>query len=539
MLKFLRKKKNMKKIIWGLAILIIPAFVLWGAGSSVRSRKGPKYAGMIFGKKISFRRYDESLQSCRTQALLIYGKEFNKVAKFLNLEREAWERLILLYRAKKERIKISDKEVIDFIRKIPFFHTENRFDQDKYNTLLEYVFRTAPRNFEEQIRGMITLDKLKGRATEKISLTPETIKEEYQKANEKAKALYVFFDPQEFTDQIHPSYEELTTYYRNNKTEFKKSNQVNAEYIALYSGQAPPEAPPVSEEEINGYYQEHIQEFSVKDKQGKEIVKPLEEVKGQIRERLIQEKNKQAREDKIWQIAEEIAGDPAAFSKVADNNKLEVKETGFFGAEEFIPEIGLSYDFLNAAFTLEAGEVSNPLETPKGYFIIKIKEKRPSFIPALDETKDAVEKAVIQEQSLKLAEAKGEESLAQIEAVMAEQALSFAKAAEKLSLEVKETEEFSRTGYVSAIGQSREFTHTAFGLSPGVVSKVIPVPNGYSILSLKELIPVDEEKFAREKEEFAKKVLGEKKNISFQLWLNNLLRKAELVNNLDKIPAEQ
>jgi peptidyl-prolyl cis-trans isomerase D len=489
MLKFLRKKENMKKIMWALAILIIPAFVLWGAGSAVRSRKGPNYAGRIFGKKISFRRYDESLQACRTQALLIYGKEFDRVAKFLNLEREAWERLILLYHAKKERIKVPDKEVIAFIRKIPFFHTEKRFDQEKYDMLLEYAFRTAPRNFEEQIRAMITIDKLKGRATEKISLTDEEIKKEYQKTNEKAKALYVFFDPQEFTDQIHPSYEELTAYYRNNKTKFKKSNQVNAEYIALLSEQPP------------------------------------------------QEKNKQAREDKMWQIAEEIAGEGAAFEKAAENNNLEVKETGFFGAEEFIPEIGLSYDFLKAAFTLEIGEVSNPLETPKGYFIIKIKEKRPSFIPALDETKDAVEKAVIQEQSLKLAEAKGEESLAQIKAMMEEQTLSFAKAAEKLSLEVKETEEFSRTGYISAIGQSREFTLTAFGLNPGGVSKVILVPNGYSILSLKELIPFDEEKFALEKEEFAKKVLEDKKNISFQLWLNNLLKKAELVNNLDKIPA--
>ena len=51
LLKFLRKKKNMKLIIWGLAILIIPAFVLWGAGASRNKGKGPNYAGKIFNRK--------------------------------------------------------------------------------------------------------------------------------------------------------------------------------------------------------------------------------------------------------------------------------------------------------------------------------------------------------------------------------------------------------------------------------------------------------------------------------------------------------
>ena len=51
LLKFLRKKKNMKRIVWGLAIIIIPAFVVWGAGSSGKKRgKGPYYAGKIFNK---------------------------------------------------------------------------------------------------------------------------------------------------------------------------------------------------------------------------------------------------------------------------------------------------------------------------------------------------------------------------------------------------------------------------------------------------------------------------------------------------------
>ena len=54
LLKFLRKRKNMKRIIWVLAILIIPAFVIWGAGTSdKKKRKGPDYAGKIFDRKVT------------------------------------------------------------------------------------------------------------------------------------------------------------------------------------------------------------------------------------------------------------------------------------------------------------------------------------------------------------------------------------------------------------------------------------------------------------------------------------------------------
>jgi len=55
LLKFLRKRKNMKRIMWALAILIIPAFVIWGAGTSEkRKEKGPSYAGKVFARKVSF-----------------------------------------------------------------------------------------------------------------------------------------------------------------------------------------------------------------------------------------------------------------------------------------------------------------------------------------------------------------------------------------------------------------------------------------------------------------------------------------------------
>ncbi len=533
MLKFLRKRENMKKIMWALAILIIPAFVLWGAGSSARSR-GPKYAGKIFGKKISFRQYEASLLACRNQGLLIYGEEFNKVVKFLDLEKEAWERLILFYQVKVEKIKVSDKEVINFIEKLPLFQKQGRFNQARYNTFLDYVFRVTPRDFEEQIREMLKIDKLKNKVTSRINLTDEEIENVYKNEHELAKAFYALIEPQKFEDQIHPSYEELQDYYQNHKTEFKKPEQINVQYIALYFDQAQFKIN-VSEEEMLNYYQEHIEQFTIKDKKGKESTRPLEEVKAQIKEKVILDKVRELLEDKIWRICDEIENDPALFEEVAKKNQLEVKETRFFGPQRVIPEIGLSYEFLNAAFTLKIDEVSNAIETPKGFFIIKVKEKKEPHIPPLDEIKEEVEAAFAIQKSWELAKNKGQDLLSQMKKLMQKEKVNFAKAAEKLSLTVKETKKFTRSSYISGIGQSPEFTQGAFELDVGGISDLITIPNGYCILSLENIFPIDEEKFTQEKEEFAKKLLARKKDVFYKIWLVNLKKKAKLVSNIKKI----
>ena len=65
MLKSLRQKKVMKRILGPFAVLIILAFVLWGAGGL---RESGNYAGTIFGKRVGLDEYRESLIAVTNQA---------------------------------------------------------------------------------------------------------------------------------------------------------------------------------------------------------------------------------------------------------------------------------------------------------------------------------------------------------------------------------------------------------------------------------------------------------------------------------------
>ena len=90
MLKTLRHKKVAKKILITLAAIIIPAFVLWGSGSIIRSNKGPNYAGLLFGRKISFEKYNDSLVACKNQAIIQFGDNFYEIQKYMTLSRHVY-----------------------------------------------------------------------------------------------------------------------------------------------------------------------------------------------------------------------------------------------------------------------------------------------------------------------------------------------------------------------------------------------------------------------------------------------------------------
>jgi hypothetical protein len=159
MLKQLRQKRVMKKVLWALAAIIIPAFVLWGAGGLRDS--GNKNAGVVFGKNITFEKYRASYNAVKNIAILTHGSEFQQVRESLNLEQSAWDRLIMVMEAERKGIKVSDEEVVARVASLPVFQTsEGLFNPRNYALVLANVLRTEPRQFEEEMRQSLLMERL-------------------------------------------------------------------------------------------------------------------------------------------------------------------------------------------------------------------------------------------------------------------------------------------------------------------------------------------------------------------------------------------
>ena len=469
MLKALRKKDFAKKVFYVLAALIIPAFVLWGSGNLIRNKLTSNFAGKIFNKTISWEQYRESLAASRSQAIMRFGDNFFKLQKFINLEKEAWDRLILLYEARKRHINVSDNEVVETIKKFPLFQSNGNFEPRIYQYFLDSVLRTPARVFEEQIRESLMFEKLYNQLTNKITISGEELLENYKKENEKIKIGYASFPEKDFEDKVSLGEKELKDYFDAHSPDFTKPPSINIEYAGLsFSEQSTDESKKESEKKVREIYSNITQE---KDLQ-----------------------------------------------KIAKQNSFDLKQTGFFSLDEPVPGLGVEPDFIQIAFSLRDNRISEPVLTSKGIFLLKLKEKKDAYVPNFEEAKSAVEKVLKTNKALQLASAKAKEYLAKLEEIYKSDPsrFNFRKALESDSLNYKVSPLFNYGQYIPDIGVSKDFLDEAFGLKDkNKPFGFVTTATGSYIMDLVESVPIDEKKFTQEKEAFKEKLLQHKKEVAF------------------------
>lgn len=477
MAKQLKKKRAAKIIIWILAIM----FVSWGAGSSaVRSRrKGPTYVGKIYGRKISFEKFAESYEACYHNLFFSSGGNtdlLKQMQESVDINRMAWNRLIVLEEARSQRIKATDEEVIRAIASAPMFNRGGAFDKALYKNIIRNTLRTTPKEFEEETRKSLIIAKLRNRAVEGITVTEGEVLEEYKQRNEKIRISFALIDPEDFKKDITLSAEELKVFYEENAENFRKGDEVSIRYA-------------------------YIEEDRV---------------------------------DLVRKATEEV-NQNKGFIEIAKDNKLEVAETPFFGRNEEIPNIGWSYEVINAAFKMQKGMTSFPIYTKEGYYVINIKEKRTGHLPRFEEAKTEINKRLLKKKAAELAKVSAFEVYNDIKKEL-EGGSDFGTAAKKFRLDIKKSEPFSRREYIEGIGQANILKAVAFNLPKGRVNPPVECEKGFAIFSVDETIPADEEKFEEEKEKIKQDLLARKRMRVLDDWFNNLSKNAKLQIDLELLP---
>ncbi len=492
MLKIIRKKGFIKKVLWVLTGVIIISFGFWGTAVRYDTGNRLNYAGKIFREKISFEQFEENLLHTRNQVILRYGEEFQKVSQFLNLNAETWDRLILLHEARRRRIHIPDQAVIQAISQYPFFQRDGKFDSLLYNDVLRYIFRCKPRDFEEGIRETLMFAKLYEQETQSVSLSEQEIFGAYKKEKEKVQVSYILFPSENYKKDASIEDKEVKNFYEQHKTSFRLPPTINVEYLNL-----------------------------------------------SLPENITKE-DKDKLQEKINFVSEELKTNPD-FKTVGAKYGLEVQESGFFSQEQPNLKIGWSYELLKKAFELKTGVINPPIETEQGFYILKVKEKRASYIPEFPEVQEKVKEALLMEKAKQISRTKAQEGLKTIrEGLKNAPDKKFTDVTVAFNLTVTQTPFFSKGEYLPNIGVARDFQDAAFALNEqNRISAVVETPKGSGILYFDGKEPVKQEDFLKEKDEFAQTLLAQKKNDAFTDFLAVLRIKANLQDNVSKLKSQK
>ena len=460
------RRTDVKKILWILLILIVPAFVFWGANR--RGKNKVQYAGTIYGRKVLPEEYYAALHNTQVLFLISLGRDYLNSINTEDLVDYTWQNLLILAKAEKEKITVSDEEVIKKIRSFALLNNqEGKFSKEKYLTILQNL-KILPGQFEEFLKDQIKIDKLKERIQEDATVTEEELLEQYKIENEEARIKYVFIDLENIKTTIKPENEQLQDYFEKNKEKFRVPPKVKIAYI------------------------------------------------------LLKDEDRRILEDVAQQMQ-----DKKSLNEISKILGLEITESGFFSINEPIEGLGWDSKISEQAHKAESGLIQGPLQSKEGIVFFTKTDSKKSYIPDLSTITDTVKEELINDAAYKKAKNKALEIISKIKQ---DNIKDLKVLGSKFpDSQLLETNFFKRLGFIENIGMERNFNNRVFTLKKDeILLEPLEVKKGFCIVQLMEIKPIDQEQFNKDKEMYANKLLQNKKAMAMNTFLLNLLQESKM-----------
>ena len=255
----------------------------------------------------------------------------------------------------------------------------------------------------------------------------------------------------------------------------------------------------------------------------------LAEVKDEIRADLAEQRAADKLTKSLDAIQEKLSsGEPLEAAVAAE--KLAVKTSAFFAKDAPPAELGLSEPAVEAIFALKKGQTADaPLSTQDGFLVVRATDvKEPGFEP-LDAVKDVIKGRLTDEEALKLAKAKAEETA---KAMETEDGLK--KVLADYKDKIQTSAPFTRQGFIPGLGMSPVLAQTAFeAKGPGWFKTAFGVSGAYVVAGLDKTVPADGSLWDKEKERWVATLTQSKQTELFRAYLQTLQEAArvEIVND--------
>ncbi|MGE0267984.1 MAG: SurA N-terminal domain-containing protein [Candidatus Omnitrophota bacterium] len=133
-----------------------------------------------------------------------------------------------------------------------------------------------------------------------------------------------------------------------------------------------------------------------------------EEAKDKVKDRYLREQAKETTRTKTEEFRQKIKerldrSEIRDFSKAAKELGLDIEQTPSFNRGQYLPNIGIVKDFENAAFSLsEKNDISEVIETPKGYCILHLDNFSPAVQDQFKEQEEQLKQKLLSERKNKV-----------------------------------------------------------------------------------------------------------------------------------------
>jgi len=486
MLDTIRKRKG--NFISSFIILsIVGVMAVYGIGQLAESQN-PAEVAWVNGEPISQKDYQNRLSAVLERYRAMFGDQMDeRLLQNAMVKKQALDGLVdsklFAQNARELGFLISDKELSDYIQKLPYFQKNGKFNYEAYSKIQNRG--VEERRMREDLRLGRFMDYLQGR----LQVTPAELVRSFQLQETK----------------VDLEFARISLSGLSNKLEVPAA-EVKAFAADAANGAA-----------IQAHYDSRASEFS----------KPAEVEIRQIRVAVPFQATadvKAKAKEKIEQIAKEVnAKNFAEVAKAKSDDEFAQKG----GARGWVTRGSLEKSLEAALDKAKPGQVSAPVETSFGYYVVLVENTKPASKFPLDQVKEAIAKNLI---VAKKKQAFENEKRSAWEKKLAAGG-SIEPELKDLKIELKKTGAFSLAqGYIPQIGEVPAIIDAVGSLtmSDRVAKKLFYHQDHFYYVKLASLEQPKASDFAKHRESVARSVDSSYQQVVIGDWLGKLKKEGTI-----------
>jgi len=224
----------------------------------------------------------------------------------------------------------------------------------------------------------------------------------------------------------------------------------------------------------------------------------LAEVEPALRSELALRRAEGAAESRARELADRISNqsirDEEGWKALADGQTVLFLTTPPFGRGEVVPGVGRNPLFEEAAFDLAEGAASAPVQTARGFAILRLREVRPAHLPDLSEIEARVRAAAQRDAAARQAGDELDRARAAVGAG------GLAAVAQRVEVEVQTADNLRRSGTVTGLGSAQAVLEAAFELPVGGLGGPYRTAQGSVLVEVVSRAGFDRARFEADKD---------------------------------------
>jgi len=520
-------------------VAIIITFVWWGSSTSQidTSRSDGNY-GIMNGQVITPTLFESAAREVRLNYFYSSGGTWpggGRATPNFDLEREVYQRLLLIQKMEELGIHVSDDAVAQAAgARMRAVNRGNPVPVTEFETQLLGPQRLNFGDFERYIRHDLGIQQLLTVAGAGGDLvTPQEIEALYRRDYQQILTQVVFFQGSNDLATIAITPEKIGEFYTNRQAYYRLPERVQVNYVSFplsnYLAQAQKEMDQITNltEIIEARYEQLGTNYFSE-------AKSPAEAKDKIRAEFL----KQAAVSAAAKEASKLDGvlydkdpfTPETFAAVTKELGLTAQVSSPFSRETPPAELDVNADFVRRAFNLTAEEpLTEPLLGEDHVYVIAFLRRLPSENPAFESVRERVtqdyrfvEAAMKAQQAAQTFHAQATNGLAagkSFAALCAEAKLKPIVLA-PFAMSSREVPEVENRLNVQS------FKQVAFATAPGKVGDLLPSADGAALVYVQERLPIDETAMRTNLPAFTRSVHQVRRNEVFNQWFSAEANKA-------------